>query len=196
VGTTSFTVTVTGDIAPPSITAPAAVRAQSTGTLTSVNLGNPTVSDSIDPSPIVFNDAPSGGFPVGTTTVTWTAVDHSGNQATAQQSVTIESGGSGGGGNNSGPPAVQITSPANNAQVTAGTVTFSGTATSGAGVAIVEMAIDGDASTYRAATPASSGNWSTWSINYNIPTGNHYVVARVTDNIGRQAWHSIAVVGK
>ncbi|HZS74138.1 MAG TPA: post-COAP-1 domain-containing protein, partial [Candidatus Nitrosotalea sp.] len=39
--------------------------------------------------PTVTNNAPSGGFPVGTTTVTWTATDHSGNKATALQTVTI-----------------------------------------------------------------------------------------------------------
>ncbi|WP_337863725.1 Ig-like domain-containing protein [Nitrososphaera sp.] len=188
VGTATFNVTVTGDIAPPSITAPANVNAQSTGQFTQVNLGNPAVSDGADPSPIVFNDAPSAGFPVGTTTVTWTAVDHSGNEATAQQTVTITSGGGG-----SGPPAVQITSPANNAQVTAGIVTFGGTASSGAGVAAVELAMDGDAASYRPATLSGSGTSVTWTIGYNVPAGSHWFVARVTDNAGGQQWHSIAL---
>ena len=35
-----------------------------------------------------FNDAPSS-CPVGTTTVTWTAVDPSGNDVTATQTVTV-----------------------------------------------------------------------------------------------------------
>jgi hypothetical protein len=90
-------------------------------------------------------------------------------------------------------PTVAITSPANNAQVTAGTVTFRGSASSSAGVAKVELAMDGNAASYRLATPASPGNWGTWSINYSVPAGSHYFVARVTDNAGRQQWHSISL---
>lgn len=36
----------------------------------------------------VTNDAPAAGYPFGTTTVTWTATDSSGNTATCQQTVT------------------------------------------------------------------------------------------------------------
>jgi len=43
----------------------------------------------VDGPVTVSNNAPAGGFPVGTTTVTWTAVDSRGNRATATQSVTI-----------------------------------------------------------------------------------------------------------
>ncbi|MEW5841029.1 MAG: hypothetical protein AB1753_08495, partial [Thermoproteota archaeon] len=67
---------------------------------------------------------------------------------------------------------------------------------SGAGVARVEMAMDGDAASYRPATLSGSGTSVTWTIGYNVPAGDHWVVARVTDNIGRQEWHSIAVVGR
>lgn len=42
----------------------------------------PTVSDAVDASPIVTNNAPAT-FPVGYTDVTWTATDSSGNSATA-----------------------------------------------------------------------------------------------------------------
>src|SRR5574340_727873 len=86
--TNSFTIKVQ-DTTPPTITAPASISTTATGALTTVTLGTPTVSDLVDSSPIVTNNAPSGGFPVGTTTVTWTATDHSGNKATALQTVTI-----------------------------------------------------------------------------------------------------------
>ena len=86
--TATQSVTIT-DTTAPSITAPTAITAEATGFLTIVTLGTPTVSDIADPSPVVTNNAPVGGFPVGTTTVTWNATDASGNYATATQSVTI-----------------------------------------------------------------------------------------------------------
>lgn len=76
------------DTTKPNLIAPANIVARPTGTLTSVNLGNPTVSDTVDAAPAVSHDAPSG-FPQGTTTVTWKATDKSGNTATATQTVTI-----------------------------------------------------------------------------------------------------------
>jgi len=79
------------DITPPTIVAPSDITTQATGVLTSVNLGTPTVSDNSDPKPTVTNNAPAVGFPVGSTTVTWTATDAAGNSATATQKVTIQS---------------------------------------------------------------------------------------------------------
>lgn len=86
--TAAQSVTIT-DTTAPLITAPAAITAEATGFLTIVSLGTPVVSDIADPSPVVTNNAPVGGFPVGTTIVTWNATDSSGNYATATQSVTI-----------------------------------------------------------------------------------------------------------
>ena len=80
------------DDTPPEITAPTDITVQETGTLTHVTLGEPEVTDDIDPNPTITNDAPSGdNFPPGTTIVTWTATDNSGNSNTAEQSVTVES---------------------------------------------------------------------------------------------------------
>ncbi|MBI4284021.1 MAG: HYR domain-containing protein [Chloroflexi bacterium] len=78
------------DTTPPSIAAPAdkTVEGNTTGGATGVALGSPTVSDIVDPSPAVTNNAPAF-FPLGTTTVTWTAKDASGNTATATQKVTV-----------------------------------------------------------------------------------------------------------
>jgi hypothetical protein len=80
------------DTTPPTIIAPPNITATTTGQLTQVNLGVPTVNDLVDPNPIVTNNAPSQGFSVGTTQVVWTATDNSGNSATAIQIVTITSG--------------------------------------------------------------------------------------------------------
>lgn len=81
-------VTVT-DTTAPTVTAPADVQADSAGALTMVNIGTATASDLVDNNPAISNDAPAAGFPEGTTVVTWTATDASGNAATATQMVTV-----------------------------------------------------------------------------------------------------------
>jgi len=87
---TSQSVTVTApDTTPPSIIAPADKTVEATGATTPVALGTPTVSDDTDPSPSVSADN-TGPFPVGITTVTWTATDAAGNSASATQNVTVE----------------------------------------------------------------------------------------------------------
>jgi hypothetical protein len=49
-----------------------------------------TATDDLDPSPTVLCTPPSGSsFPVGTTFVTCTATDASGNQAACQFPVTV-----------------------------------------------------------------------------------------------------------
>jgi hypothetical protein len=55
-----------------------------------VTLGTPRVTDSVDPNPVVSNNAPAS-FPAGTTTVMWTATDDTGNSASCQQQVTLTS---------------------------------------------------------------------------------------------------------
>lgn len=52
-----------------------------------IALGSPQVSDVVDAAPTVSNDAPSS-YPPGTTDVTWTATDASGNASTCVQLVT------------------------------------------------------------------------------------------------------------
>lgn len=90
--TATQVVTIT-DTTPPSITAPPDVVADQDagGGNTSVNLGVPIVNDLADPNPVVSNDAPADGFPVGETMVAWTATDASGNSASDNQRVTINS---------------------------------------------------------------------------------------------------------
>lgn len=85
----TFTVRV-NDIQKPTISAPAnlVLNANASCEINSVNLGTPTTADNCAVA-TVFNDAPST-FNVGTTIVTWTVIDASGNQATALQQVVVE----------------------------------------------------------------------------------------------------------
>ncbi len=77
------------DTTAPSITAPPDVVVDQNGDPTPVSLGTPSVADLVDGNPLVSNDAPAAGFPLGTTLVTWTVTDASNNSATATQNVTV-----------------------------------------------------------------------------------------------------------
>ncbi|WP_038249863.1 HYR domain-containing protein [Ghiorsea bivora] len=75
------------DTTPPSITAPAVIQATSNDNQpVPLALGTPAATDLF--AVTITNDAPAT-YPVGTTTVTWTATDANGNTATATQSVTV-----------------------------------------------------------------------------------------------------------
>ncbi len=87
-----FTVTV-NDTEPLVIACPADMVLQTypgqCGTV--VNYPAPVVSDNCDPNPVVVCDPPSGSFfPIGTTTVTCTATDASGNGNSCAFEVTVE----------------------------------------------------------------------------------------------------------
>ena len=90
----SFDVVVR-DTTAPSITPPSNVTVSTTGTSVPADdpaiaafLAGATATDVADASPAITNNAP-GAFPVGTTTVTFTATDDEGNQTTATASVTV-----------------------------------------------------------------------------------------------------------
>jgi gliding motility-associated-like protein len=104
IGTTTVTWTVTDgsgnsttatqlvtviDNVNPTITAPSAVSANTTNgcTASGINLGTPVTADNCTVASVT-NNAPSV-FPIGSTTVTWTVTDGSGNSATATQVVTV-----------------------------------------------------------------------------------------------------------
>jgi F0F1-type ATP synthase assembly protein I len=92
--TTSFTV---NDTTAPTISAPANVTANtgagatSCGTLvTDAQLGSATAADNAGAVSIERSGVPAGNiFPVGTTTITYTATDNAGNSAQATQTVTV-----------------------------------------------------------------------------------------------------------
>lgn len=111
------TVTVE-DNTPPVITAPADVLGVecSSPAGTPATLGMPTVADSCSFS--VGNDAPAL-FPLGVTTVTWTATDISGNSSSDTQDVQVV---------DTTPPTIQCNSPATVIPPDA-PITFTATAT-------------------------------------------------------------------
>jgi len=86
---------------------------------------------------------------------------------------------------------VAITKPANAATLGVGTIALAGSANdAGAGVQVVELAVDGGA--YQPAQPVSAGDWSSWSAAIAITAaGSHRITARATDRSGNKAWYSV-----
>ncbi|MCB0402094.1 MAG: HYR domain-containing protein, partial [Flavobacteriales bacterium] len=87
--TCSFTVTVV-DAENPVITCPGATTINTDAGLctSTASIGTATATDNCTATPTITNDAPAS-FPIGNTTVTWTATDASGNFATCTQVVTV-----------------------------------------------------------------------------------------------------------
>jgi len=86
--TATQTVTISDNINP-TITAPSNVNATTNAgcTATAVSLGTPITADNCSVASVT-NDAPSA-FALGSTIVTWTVTDGSGNTATAAQTVMV-----------------------------------------------------------------------------------------------------------
>ncbi len=76
------------DSDPPALEIPIDLTLEATGFETAVQLGSATAIDLVDGVVSVTNNAPVT-FPVGITTVTYTATDATGNTATATQTVTV-----------------------------------------------------------------------------------------------------------
>jgi Bacterial Ig domain len=115
----------------------------------------------------------------GAQTLKARVTDNKGVQAWADLPIVIS--------NTVAPPAtsvgVNFTSPASGSTVK-GTITLTGTAGSPAGVSKVEVRVDGG--NYQLASGTTS-----WSISINTANyadGQHDFKARVTDNVGAQAW--------
>ena len=88
-GSASFTVTIV-DTTPPILTnVPAPIKVEETNPAgTPVTVPLPAATDLVDTKPAVTSDAPAL-FPRGTTTVTFTATDFSGNKTKATITVTV-----------------------------------------------------------------------------------------------------------
>jgi Bacterial Ig domain len=86
------------------------------------------------------------------------------------------------------PPAVTISSPADNA-VVRGSVTVSGTATDDFGLADVSYSVDGGA-------PNSLGATSPWSFVWDstaVTSGTHLIAVTATDSAGQTTTHNVSV---
>ncbi|MBI2301280.1 MAG: HYR domain-containing protein [Armatimonadetes bacterium] len=88
VATATQTVTVV-DTTPPALDIPDTVTAEQTNRDgTAVAIGQATATDICDADPAITDNAPAV-FPLGTTTVTWTATDDAGNTSTDHQVVVV-----------------------------------------------------------------------------------------------------------
>lgn len=76
------------DTTAPVITAPATQTYEATGPSTTPVLDPATATDNLDGTPTITPDVTT--FPLGTTTVTWTATDDAGNTSTVTSEVIIE----------------------------------------------------------------------------------------------------------
>jgi hypothetical protein len=128
------------DTTPPVVTPPVnPAIAEATGPLTAVAIGNATGTDAVGVVSLT-NDAPAAGYPIGTTTVKWTAMDAAGNLGYATESVTVR---------DTTPPVV--TSPANpTAAEATGPLTkvAIGTATATDAIGVVSLTNDAPAAGY------------------------------------------------
>jgi len=75
------------DTTAPVLTVPASVNLEANGVLSTVTLGSATATDVF--ATTVSNNAPATGFPLGTTTVIYTATDANSLTATGTQLVTV-----------------------------------------------------------------------------------------------------------
>ncbi len=160
VGTATLNVTVV-DTTPPTLTLPGALTADATGTGAPVAF-TVGASDNGNPSPAVSCTPAAGAtFPVGTTPVTCTATDASGNAATGSFDVTVR---------DVTPPTLQLPADITNVAATSSAgapVTFSATATD---------LVDGTVSPV--CTPAAGSTF---------PVGTTPVVCTATDAAGNSA---------
>lgn len=85
--TATQNITVKDTTAPVFTLKPETIKTVLTGSKTQVNLGEVKATDIFGAT--ITNDAPNDGFPVGTTTVTWTAKDPNGNTTTVTQKVVV-----------------------------------------------------------------------------------------------------------
>ena len=76
------------DGVPPNIILPAARTIEATAVMTSLDRSDYGTATSDDPNAMITDNAPAA-FPLGPTTITWTAADDVGNEAHATQVVTV-----------------------------------------------------------------------------------------------------------
>lgn len=87
----AFVTYVTFDTMPPTISVPSNTVLNATSPAGAIFSFTATATDSLDPNPVIACILPSGStFPIGTTVVTCSATDASGNSSTASFQVTVK----------------------------------------------------------------------------------------------------------
>ncbi len=161
IGGQLFTVTqeAGGDTILPTITAPAnlIVNISTTQCTANVNPGTPTVADNFPGVTYAGkrsdNQLLTATYPLGVTTITWTATDAAGNTAAVSQTVTVTNPA----------PVVTLTSPTTGAVFAVGTlVTFTGSFTDNSGAHTATWSFDGltAAGTVNEATGLVTGSFT------------------------------------
>ncbi|MBD3671845.1 MAG: HYR domain-containing protein [Gammaproteobacteria bacterium] len=152
------------DTIPPVLNVPGDITQEASAILTPVQLGTAEATDIFDVS--LSNDAPAA-YPLGTTQVTWSALDSNGNQATAVQGITIV---------DTTPP--QLAQPADiEAEALAKTTTVSLEPPQASD--IFELTLENDAP---AAFPLGSTRvtWQATDLSGNVTTVSHLITVRDT----------------
>src|SRR5437870_7666677 len=170
----------------PSVMPPEEIVALQPANLANLPLGPPLARHKADPSPAVTNDAPMDGFPLGTTLVTWTATDASGNTAITHQYVTI------GQSLDTTLPEVSITFPTTGTMLvgppTGIPLIVTGKASdTGSGIKLVELKTGSQP--FQKVTPKAPNDWSIWQKTVTIQDqGTVYLQAKAIDYFGNVRW--------
>jgi HYR domain-containing protein len=87
----AFVVYMTFDTTPPTLSVPSNTVLNATSPAGAIFSFTATATDSLDPNPVIACTPPTGStFPIGTTVVSCSATDASGNSSTASFQVTVE----------------------------------------------------------------------------------------------------------
>lgn len=135
--------------------------------------------DIIDSNLTITNNAPNL-FPLGITTVTFTATDDAGNSASDSSTVTVI---------DTTLPSVSITQPVNGSKISSSTVTITGTVNNPSNVQSVKLSIDGGSQT-QALLNATSGIWKFGPIA--LAEGIHTAKANVTNSVNSTATATVS----
>lgn len=180
----SFTITVV-DTTAPTVIAPLPITVEA-DTPTGTPISDPAIAaflsgaialDVVDQNLTITNDAPSI-FPLGTTTITFTATDDSGNSASDTSTVTVV---------DTSLPSINITEPANGAKLNTTNVTVAGTVSDNT-VTSVEVLVDG------LSQGNATLNGTSWTKSLIMTEGAHSIAANATDASGNTALASVSVI--
>ena len=170
------------DTTPPAITCPASVAVEAT----SANgvsaddraivtfLAGASATDNCDPSPVVSHSAVPDPFPMGLTSVTFTATDVSANSSSGEATVTVQ---------DTTPPEITITAPQPYGLYAADSLTLSFTATDAVGVKELSAVLE-DPAGY--SQPVSSG--------FKPGAGVYTLIVTASDAAGNRAQAEVLFV--